>query len=167
MTLILAVMLSSCSKEEIGGTATQEVAGDWYVTVVACDANDNILYEDDQLFGMGHWHCFSYNTAANVPTQMIISDQGNFWDYIAVVNVDPVSKTFSTENNDFVQNLSYDCKVKITNGKIVIGGGKQNNGSVADCIEYDIVFDDDDNAGVAYDHLKVRGVRYSGLADND
>lgn len=167
MTLILAVMLTSCSKEEIGGTATQQAAGDWYVTVVACDANDNVVFEDDELFGMGKWHCLTYNTAANDPTKMIISDQGNFRDYMVVVNVDLASMTFSTPNGDFAQNLSYDCKVKVTNGKIVLGGGKQVNGSVADYIEYNITFSNDDNAPAYYDHLKVTGVRYSGLADND
>lgn len=167
MTLVLAMVFTSCSKEEIGGTATQEVAGDWYVTVAACDANDNVIYEDDDLYGLGKWHCLTYNTAANDPTKMIIYDQGNFWEYMVVVNVDQATKTFATPNNDFAPNLAYESKVKITNGKIVLNGGKQNNGSVADYIEYNVVFDDDDYVGELYDHLKVRGVRYSGLADND
>lgn len=166
-TMLLAMVMTSCSKEEIGGTATQEVAGDWYVRAVGCDANDNIIFEDEDLYLAGNWHCLSYNTAANDPTKMIIYDEGNFWDYMVVVNVDQKSMTFSTPNNDFADNLAYESKVKIWGGKIVMNGGVQNNGSAADHIEYNVIFDDDPYAGKLYDHLKVIGVRYSGLAEND
>lgn len=165
MTLILAMVFTSCSKEEIGGTATEKTAGEWYVTVDACDASGEVLYEDP--YGMGKWHCQTFNTAANDPTKMYLTDQGNFWYYYVPVTVDPVNMTFATANNGFVDNLSYESKVKVWDGKIVLNGGKQNNGSVADYIEYKIVFDDDENVGVAYDYFLVRGVRYSGLADND
>ena len=37
VTALLA--LSSCSKEEIGGTATESMAGKWYVTIDAVDEN--------------------------------------------------------------------------------------------------------------------------------
>lgn len=166
-TLLLAVIMTSCSKEEIGGTATQEVAGDWYVEVVGCDENDNIIYEDEDLYGAGRWNCLSYNTAANDPTKMVIYDQNNFWGFMVVVNIDQASMTFSTPNNDYAENLVDEPKVKIWGGKIVKNGGVQNNGAVADYIEYNVAFSDDEYAGEFYDHLKVKGVRYSGLADND
>lgn len=165
MTLILAMVFTSCSKDEIGGTATQQTAGDWYVTADACDASGKVIYED--VYGAGKWHCLTFNTAANDPTKMYLTDQANFWDYYVPVTIDPVSMTFSTTGNGFVDNMSYECKVKIWDGKIVMNGGTQNNGSVADYIEYRISFSDDEYAGEVYDHLLVRGVRYSGLADND
>lgn len=166
-TMLLAMVFTSCSKEEIGGTATQNVAGDWYVKVVGCDASDNIIYDDDELYGYGMWHCLTYNTAANDPTKMIIYDDGNFKNYMVVVNIDQATNTFATPNNDFAPNLASNNNVKITNGKIVFNGGKQNNGSPADYIEYNLYIDNDKYAGDIYDHLRVIGVRYSGLADND
>ena len=39
-------MMTSCEKDEIGGTATQSLAGEWYVVADAVDANGNIVYED-------------------------------------------------------------------------------------------------------------------------
>jgi hypothetical protein len=74
------------------------------------------------------------------------------------VDVDQATGTFSTANNDFVQNLEenygYDpedgweeserfAKVKIINGKITKNGGKQNNGSPDDTIEFDMTIDAD------------------------
>lgn len=58
---------------------------------------------------------YTYNTAANVPTEMWLEDGANFWDYKVKVNVDYNNRTFTT--NDFIDNTSYDCKVKITDGK--------------------------------------------------
>lgn len=167
LTLSLAMVFTSCSKDEIENTATVSTAGEWYVEVVACDENDNVFREDADLFEIGKWHCLTYNTAANVPTEMIINDLAGFWDYQVPVVVDPATMTFATAGNDWVDNISYECKVKIWGGKIVLNGGKQNNGSVADYIEYNIAFDDDNNAGAYYHHLKVKGVRYSGLEEND
>lgn len=161
-TLLLAMVFASCSKEEIGETATQATAGEWYVTLAGCDEDDNVIFEDDY-----RWHCLTYNTAKNVPTEMYITDLGEYLGIMVKIDVNPAAKTFSTANNDWVENMMDDNKIKIWGGKIVYGGGTQNNGSVADYIEFNIALDNDEDAGVEYHHLKVKGVRYSGLTEND
>ena len=67
----LLVAFTSCEKEEIGDTAGVKTAGDWYVTVDAVDANGGLVFSDEELFGMGQIHVLTYNTAANIPTEMI------------------------------------------------------------------------------------------------
>lgn len=43
---ILCMTFASCEKDEVGGTATQALAGEWYVTVDAVDANNNVTALD-------------------------------------------------------------------------------------------------------------------------
>lgn len=77
--LIMAagLALASCEKDEVGNTATKALAGEWYVTVDGVDASGAVLYED--VFGLGHTMLYTYNTAANVPTEMYVDDAGNVW----------------------------------------------------------------------------------------
>jgi len=86
------------------------------------------------------------------------------------VTVDPVNMTFATnttENNNLVADYE-DINVTISKGKIVKDGGKQNNGSVADYIEFYVSFSDDPYPEkYGYSSYKVSGVRYSGLSEND
>ena len=45
--LALATLtLASCEKDPIGGTATEKMAGQWYVQVQGVDAAGTVLYED-------------------------------------------------------------------------------------------------------------------------
>ena len=101
----------------------------------------------------------TYNTSSNNPNEIFVDDQGNFWDFKVKGTGDINSLTFSAAN---AQNVSYDCTVNITNGKIIKNGGVQNNGSPADLLMMDVEFSDD--PGTIY-HLE--GVRYSGLEEND
>ena len=166
--LLTMTLTTSCEKEEVGNTATVATAGQWYVTVDAVDESGNLVYGDADLFGLGQTLLVTANTAANSATEMIVDDLQNFWGYRVKVVVDPVNMTFATnttENN----NLNGDeINVTITGGKIVKGGGKQKNGSVADTIEFYVTFSDDAYPE-AYGYAKyhVYGVRYSGLAEND
>ena len=152
-----AVMLASCSKEiEPGGTSVEKMAGEWWVTVSAIKDG-----QDLGDIGLGHFRMNTYNTAANVATEMWLEDGGNFWDYKVKVNVDYNNRTFST--NDFIDNTSYDCKVKITDGKVMEGLATTPSGMSADSIIYMIQFDDDDNK-LTY---KVSGFRRTGFPADD
>ena len=51
--LLCAVFTTSCEKEEVGSTATESMAGQWYVTVDAVDESGNLVYSDEELFGLG------------------------------------------------------------------------------------------------------------------
>ena len=163
----VSVLFASCDKEEPGGTATENTAGDWYVTADAIDDNGDVVIPD---FNHGRFHVLTYNTAANTPTEMIVEDQGNFWDFKVRVAVDQNARTFfttTTENNNMVADYE-DINVTITDGKILPKAGKQNNGSPADSIVFYVTFSDDtDAATYGYTKIKVSGVRYSGLVENE
>jgi len=148
----------------------------------------------------------TFNTAENVADKMFISDMSTFGGGVkgysnispylcfnVPVTIDQATGTFSTEGGNFVKNLEvlYEWNeedytedemyysIKILNGKIVKNGGKQNNGSPDDSIEFDIYMQGDgltadltpvmDQFGIEYtfDHYHVTGIRYSGLAEND
>ena len=156
---LLVAVFTSCEKEEIGGTAVQDMCGEWYVVVDAVDANGNVMYEDP--FGLGYLPIFTYNTNANVPTEMYVDDDGNFWDFRVIVNVDYNNKTFNVSNavDDY-----YGINVDIVKGSIVKDGAKSPAGYTADSISFMVRFEDDDNAadGV-YDYLWIHGYRRTGL----
>lgn len=157
------LFLASCEKDEIGGTTTEALAGEWYVTVDAVDANGTVLYED--VFGLGHQLIYTYNTAANVPTDLYMDDMGNIWEYKVRMKSDINSLTFKTEGA--VDNEYYDCKVTIEDGKILPGAATTPHGTPADSIVYYVTFSDDDYVPSVYSKLKVAGYRYTGLAEDE
>ena len=147
-TMLLCMAFTSCQMEEIGGTATESLAGEWYLMA---SVDGSPIY--------GPFHLLTYNTSANNPNEIWIDDSKNFWDFKVKGTGDINSLTFSAAN---AQNMKYDCTVNITNGKIIKNDGTQNNGSPADLLMMDVEFSDD--PGTIY-HLE--GVRYSGLVEND
>lgn len=169
-TLLLCMGLTSCEKEDIGGTATESMAGEWYVTVDAADANGNVVEGLEDPFGLGKIHVLTYNASDNNPNVLIVDDLQNFWGFKAKTNCDQKTLSFSTstsENNNLVAGYE-DINVTITGGKIIKNGGVQNNGSKADYIEFYVSFSDDAYpAAYGYANYKVSGVRYSGLEEND
>ena len=155
-TLLLCMAFTACQKEEIGGTAAQNLAGQWYVEANVVNADGSVI-EDP--YGLGRFQILTYNTSANNPSEIWIDDSKNFWDFKVKGTGDINTLTFSAAN---AQNMKYDCTVNITNGKIIKNGGVQNNGSPADYISIDVEFSDD--PGTIY---RLEGVRYSGLVEND
>ena len=138
--LLFGLTLTSCEKEEMGGTATEATAGQWYVTVDAADENG------------------------------IVDDIANFWEFKVKVACDQQALTFqtnTTENNNLVAG-NEDINVSITGGKILPQAGRQNNGSPADSIVFYVSFSDDEYpAAYGYKNYRVSGIRYSGLEEND
>ncbi|MBQ4083440.1 MAG: hypothetical protein IJC77_04145 [Bacteroidaceae bacterium] len=164
--LLMAVcaVMTSCEKEEIGGTATQALAGEWYVTADAVDKYGNVLEED--FFGIGHFHVNTYNTAANVPNEIWVDDLGNFWEFKVKASADVNNCTFSTP--DSVANAYYDCKVLIEGGKILPDAATTPHGTAADSIVFYVSFNDDtcpEEFGFA--KYRISGYRYTGLASDD
>lgn len=157
VTLFIAGM-SSCAKEDIGGTAVQDMCGEWYVMVDGVDASGNVTMEDP--FGLGYFPLYTYNTNANVPTEMYVDDQGAFWEFRVKVNVDYSAKTFSASKAlDDYNGIAVD----ILDGKVQKDGAKSQAGYTADGISFMVSFEDDENAGEYYDHLWVHGYRRTGL----
>lgn len=139
-----------------GGTAVQKMAGDWWVTFKNVGNSD---YEGEY----GPYLMYTYNTAANTDAEMWLEDGGHFWDYKLKVNVSYANRTFQT--SDFAENIAYESKVKITEGKITEGAATTPSGMPADKIEYKIQFDDDGYDGSVV--FEVTGFRRSGFPADD
>jgi hypothetical protein len=175
--------LAACSKDEIGGTATESMAGQWYVTVDAVDDNGTPIEGGEDYFGIGGpTLMLTYNTADNSATEMWIDDLGE-WNVGAMyggpypsycikakVTVDQSNLTFkSTEAPNFGDGWkSFDAMPVTIDGKILKGAGHQNNGSVCDSIVFFVSYKDDPwYPDDGYAKYKVSGIRYSGLVEND
>lgn len=159
LMLCVGVMFASCEKDEIGGTATEVLAGEWQLTVDLVDDAGNVLMTDP--YGMGVILGITYNTVDNVADKMYVSDLGNFWDYKVVVNCDCNALTFSTDGD--TQNEAYDCMVNIENGKMLPSAATTPSGMPADSLVYYVSFSDDD-PGMRY---KVSGYRRTGFAADE
>ncbi|MCH5240614.1 MAG: hypothetical protein J1F38_10355 [Muribaculaceae bacterium] len=162
---IIAVAASSCAKEEIGGTAVQDMCGEWYILVDGVDADGNVVYEDP--LDLGYTSAYTYNTNANLSTEMYLEDYA--WEFFIKVDVDYPNRTFSVkdavmyydedENGDVFPVL-----VNILNGKVVKDGALSAAGYVTDGISYLIQAEDDPYAAAGYwDYLWVHGYRRTGL----
>lgn len=171
MLLASVSLIASCNddheflgpKEEIGGTALQSMAGEWYVSCDQVDEAGNVVYED--IFGVGRFQIATFNTADNNTTELFVTDNGNFWDFQCKAKVDIASLTFSANDAEDIIN---GCEVTIKEGKIMPGAGHQNNGSVADSICFMVKFSDDEyGPELGYAYHRFSGVRYSGLVEND
>lgn len=160
ITLCLFIVgMGSCAKEEIGGTAVQDMCGEWYVVVDGVDANGNVTMEDP--FGMGYFPIYTYNTNSNVPTEMYVDDQGAFWEFRVIANVDYAAMTFSV--NGAVDDYN-DITVDIAKGSILKDGAKSQAGYTADSISFLVKFSDDDYINQGYwEYLWVHGYRRTGL----
>ena len=183
--LVCGFALTSCEKDEIGGTATESMAGQWYVTIDAVDDSGSPIPGGEDYFGVGKVLFLTYNTASNSATQMWIDDLGAFdvasyygnkaypnYAIKSVVNIDQNALTFSSSNaENYSPANSYKSAVygiTVEQGKILLGAGRQNNGSPADSIVFYVKYTNDPwYPDDGYAKYKVSGIRYSGLEEND
>ena len=157
--------ITSCEKDKIGNTATEKMAGEWYVTGVAVDANGTVVYEDADLYGIGKFHLDTYNTSSNSTTEIWINDNGNFWDFKTKINIDLNTMTFQATD---VQNVAYDSKLTITDGKILYGAATTPSGTPADSIVFNVTFNDDTApADYGFSTYRIAGHRYTGLTNDN
>ena len=173
LAIAATTLLASCQKETVGGTALQEMCGQWYVQVDMVDADGEVVCED---FNEGRSILLTYNTASNSTSEIYVDDLEEFWTFKVKVPCTLSSKTFGSSSP--VQNEAYDCGVTLSNGKIVPNGTTTPSNMPADYIEFLITFDDDDLADYGYPGYswldfygavayKVSGWRYTGFANDD
>ena len=84
--ILAGMTFTSCEKEEVGGTATESVAGQWYCTVDAVDDSGNPITQtaDGQpndgvnYFGLDNPKTLilTYNTTGNSATEMWVDNMG-------------------------------------------------------------------------------------------
>ena len=165
MIIAVAALFASCEKDEVGGTATESMAGEWYVNLDLLDENGDVWMSGEDFYGISRFLLLTYNTAANVETEMWVDDLANFWEFQVKVDIDQSTLTFSTDGE--VANNYYDCNVTITDGKILYGATTTPSGAVADSIVFKVSFDDDPYpAYYGFSEYLISGFRYTGL-DND
>lgn len=178
--LLFCSSVTSCEKEEIGGTATESMAGQWYVDIDAVDDSGNPIDGGEHYFGFDEerFTILTYNTSSNSVSQMWIDDIGmcdlaTYYDYAAYPNysfkclmdIDMNALTFKSSN---AENLSGSYSITIEDGKILKGAGKQKNGTPADSIVFYLKYTNDPwYPDDGYAKYKVSGIRYSGLVEND
>ena len=158
---LAAFTFASCEKDKPGATAVEAMSGQWYVHLQHVDANSELLYDGEDLFGVGNFLILTCNTADNDPKKLFVNDLGNFWDFNVITNCDLANNTFSVTDGD---DLANGIKVTITNGKILKGKATTPSGMPADSIVFEVAFSDDPYAGAYYDHHRISGFRYTGLA---
>lgn len=164
-TLIIGLLsLSSCSKlydwnqpkeKGIEYSVIWPMSGEWFVTYKLEDGTD--------VLG-GYTKLFTFNTASESTSEFWITDHEsgspNFWDFRAKCPINLGTTTFGS--NDLIQNESYEIKMKITEGKIILKGGFSLSNVVTDSIYMKLEFSDD--PGTIY---IASGVRRTGFLEDE
>jgi hypothetical protein len=169
LVLMLAAT-SGCEKYEVDGTATQNLSGDWWVKWEYFDTDDNDWVDiTGYLFGVERFLFNTYNTAANVPTEIFVDDNKNSWEIKGKVKADAANLTFGSP--DPVLNLTYeDSEFIVTDGKVVKGVGRSKTGVKTDSIIFILTLSDDD--GLIYDNAwetqyRISGHRRTGFQEDE
>ncbi len=148
--VVFSIVFSSCDKKaeyiEINSQVV-DAAGEWWIKF------SKTGYES------GYYKVLTFNTAADVATEMWLSDNGN-WKNIKVkcpVNVSDL--TFSGKN---LVNTTSSITVTVKNGKITKDGGLSTSGNVTDKIYFEIELSIE--PGVTY---KAEGTRKTGFVEDE
>lgn len=171
--IVTVLFITSCEKDKIGSTATEKMAGEWYVIADAIDADGNVVYEDP--FGLGRFHLDTYNTSSNSTTEMWINDNENFiysdiddsLIFKTKINVDLSLMTFQATDaqNEYRKNKN---QVTITGGKIMYGAATTPSGMPADSIVFTLSLSSDTlPATYGYAKYRIAGFRYTGFTADE
>lgn len=137
LLLTLGGVIASCQKEEeIGGTATQDASGDWFVR-----------YSDDggKTFHADYFHFATYNTAANTSNELWLDDLKTFWEMKGRVTLDLNNFTFKgTKVKEVYNDITFDVDGKILKGVAKGPGSKTPTDSIYMKVEFS------DDAGTEY-----------------
>ncbi len=150
--LMLGLVSCDLGKDpDVGGTATQAVAGEWWTTFTI-DGND--------VYGLGYQQITTSNTAANIPTEFLVTDNDHTWSYKVKCPLNLDARTFAGSSTSLVE--GYEIQVDITNGKILPGAAISTGGNVTDSIYFEVEFEDD--PGTIY---QVAGYRRTGFLEDE
>jgi len=150
--LAMVTFLSCSKKPDTGGTATQNMANEWWV----------VLYNGTTA-ETNHAHIYTYNTSANTNNELWVDDGGHVWDFKVKASADLSAMTFAANQVKSVV-PGYDIKVNITEGKILKDAGRSKTGNVTDSIFMKISFEDDPVPGTVY---TLRGHARTRFSEDD
>lgn len=153
---LTVLAFSSCQKKpDVGGTAAEKMANEWWVQLYKPDGS--LAYPPDY-----YGKIATYNTAANIGNELWLDDLGgNIWDFKVKVNADPANLTFNATQAESVVD-QYNIKIDVTDGKIIPNGGHSKTGVITDSIYMKIEFEDD--PGTLY---SIRGHARTRFAEDD
>lgn len=188
--------ITSCEKDEIGGTATEEMAGQWYVQY------DHHLYGPDP-FGVGSTALYTYNTASDNGGEIWLTDDDNFWEYKVRIPVNQETVTFGSGQiiDNIATTLPIDTipvasgedylitpdtiktvdgeadsllilyrylQARVENGKIIPDAVELSSGVMADSIYFELWFEDlAESTEITNDTLFVSGYRKTGFVEDE
>jgi hypothetical protein len=164
-TILAACGLTACEKDEpeVKYTATYPVSGEWWVTYQVRNAEGQL--EDA---GGGYYPLLTFNTASNTSDSIWVSDAGSFWEYQVKAGLDLPNRAFTVDEG---QNVSYDSKVRIANGKVFLNKGRSTSGVVTDSLYVEVSFEDetdaDDNPTPYATTYIVSGHRRTGFLEDE
>lgn len=176
--LIIALAITafiSCQKNPVEKTATVDLAGQWYLIYNCVDANGDIVpgFED---FNAGYSLALTFNTAANTPDSIWVSDLDNMLGFQVKVPCNLSGLTFGSEDAGVnimeggyaITNGYTDGSAIIKNGKILKGAATTPSGMPADSIYFEFALGADALAAYyGYDHYQAVGYRYTGFAADE
>lgn len=147
--VIIAMFSIACVKErdnDPGGTATENLAGEWWVQI---KVNNALIVPD-------YFKILTYNTAENSPTKMWLDDFEHIWPFKFKIDVDPAAKTFTAAN---AASSYTNITVKSATGKILedVSKGPVSK-AVTDSIYFEAEFSDD--PGVKYQFTGYKRTRW-------
>lgn len=161
--LVLLVGFYSCEQEEIdpGKVESNAMSGEWFVLY-----NHPTFGEDP--FQVGYTSLITSSTASESTTEVIITDESNFWDYRVKCTFDAATKTFGSDDTLFNYISGYEIKVLVRNGKIIEDVVELESGLMADSIYFEIWFEDlIDATAIPDDMLMVSGYRRTGFLEDE
>ena len=105
--IALCTLFTSCEKDEIGGTATEALAGQWYVVYDGVDADGEVTMKDP--FRVGRSLLLTYNTSANDGEEIFVDDLTNFWEFKLKVDCNVSTLTFAElDESKYIYATTYD-----------------------------------------------------------
>ena len=159
-TLVIPVLLSlavSCEKFDPGQTETMNLAGNWMCTIYIPGDDGWIPYKGVEIV--------TYNTAANLPTEIWINDGKAFWGTLCKVAADNDNWTFGAAGVEVLDNYNGTGQM-IWDGKVTENGAKApGTDTTVDKIEFFIAFADDDEPYAAPYYFV--GYRRTGFPEDD
>jgi hypothetical protein len=163
LAAFLMIAMVSCKTEDIdpGAAANNDLSGEWFV-----EYNHNVYGHDP--FGAGYTRLLTSTTASESATDLIITDEENFWSFRVKAKMDISSKSFGSPDTLTNYIPGNDIKVLIRNGKIFDDAVTTAAGVVTDSIYFEVWFEDlEDATGIPSDTLFVSGYRRTGFLEDD
>jgi len=161
LAIALMMIMASCKTEELdpGAAANNELSGEWFV-----EYNHNEYGHDP--FGVGYTRLLTSTTASQSATDLIITDEENFWEFRVKAKMDIANMTFGSA--DTLRDYIHDIKVLVRNGRVVEDAVTTTAGVVTDSIYFEVWFEDLEGAtGIASDTLFVSGYRRTGFLEDE